>query len=167
VSSRARFTGCVRCGVVEYPLVDDVGQMPFEGAERFHRGFAFGEAAPVVGAAGGIPAQLDDGHDVQDPVDAPIPGAGEPVAALVTRGRLERGGAVPGREVRRGGEPADVGDVGDQPGSAGRTNPMQLGALPQPGAKRRVVSLVECLRGLGAVGVPAGYAAEVGVDDET
>jgi hypothetical protein len=45
---------------------------------------------------------LDDGHDVQDPVDAPVAEAGQPVAALVAGGRFERGGAVPGGEMRGG-----------------------------------------------------------------
>jgi hypothetical protein len=90
---------------VEHPLVDDVGQVAFEGAQRFHRGLALGEASPVVGAAWCVTAKLDDGHDVQDPIDAAVAGAGEPVAALVAGGRLERGGAVPGREVRGGAGP--------------------------------------------------------------
>lgn len=67
MSSRARFSSSVGFAVVEHPLVDDVGQMPFEGTERFHRGFAFSKAAPVVDAARRVPPELDDGHSVQDP----------------------------------------------------------------------------------------------------
>jgi hypothetical protein len=34
----------------------------FEGAEGFHGGLALGQAAPVIGAAGCVVTQLDDGH---------------------------------------------------------------------------------------------------------
>src|SRR5205814_4356059 len=37
---------------------------------------------------------------------------------------LERGGAVAGREVRRGADPADVAD---EPGCFGRADPIQVG----------------------------------------
>jgi hypothetical protein len=95
--------------------------MAFERAQRFQGGLAFGEAASVVGAAGGVVADLGDGHDVQDPVDSPVPGAGEPVAFLVAGGGFDRGGAVPRGEMRGGAEPGDVTDVADQPGGSGRT----------------------------------------------
>ena len=62
--------------------------------------------------------QLDDGRDVQGPVDAPVAGAGKPVAVVVTGGRVERGGAVAGGEVGAAGETADVTDVAEQPGGA-------------------------------------------------
>src|SRR4051794_17920308 len=55
-------------------------------------------------AFGGVP-QLHGGHDVQRPVDLPVPGPGEPVADLVAGGGVDEGGAVPGREVRPAGEP--------------------------------------------------------------
>jgi hypothetical protein len=46
----------------------------------------------------GVVAELDDGHDVQDPVDAPVPGSGQPVASLVAGGRVE--GAVPFQDAK-------------------------------------------------------------------
>jgi len=61
---------------------------------------------------------------VQDSVDAAVAGAGQSVTALVAGGRLEWGGAVPGREMRGGAEPVDVTDVADQPGCAGRADPV-------------------------------------------
>jgi hypothetical protein len=64
-------------------------------------------------------AQLDDGHDVQHPVDAPVSGAGQAVTLLVAGGGVERCGAVPGCEVCAAGEAADVGDVAEQSGCAG------------------------------------------------
>jgi hypothetical protein len=64
----------------------------------------------------GVTAQLNDGHDVQNPVDAPVPGPREAVAVLVAGGGIDRGGAVPGGEVTAAGEPADVTDVAEQPG---------------------------------------------------
>jgi hypothetical protein len=84
VSSRARRDGSGCCGIAKHPFVDDVGQVAFERAERFHGRFAFGEAPAVVGPAGSVTAQLDDGHDVQDPVDTPVADSGQSVAALVT-----------------------------------------------------------------------------------
>ena len=65
--------------------VDDVGEPPFEGAESFHRGFAGGELAPVVGPAFGVVVQLNDRHEVQHPVDPPVAGSGDPVAELRSR----------------------------------------------------------------------------------
>jgi len=52
--------------VVEDGQLDHIGQAPFERPHGLHRGLALGEAAPVVGAAGRVVAQLHDGHDVQD-----------------------------------------------------------------------------------------------------
>jgi hypothetical protein len=46
----------------------------FQCSHCFHRGLAVGEFTPVVEAAFGVVAELDDGHDVQDPVDAPVAG---------------------------------------------------------------------------------------------
>ena len=89
-------------------------------------GLAVGESAPVVGAAVGVVAELDDGHDVQDPVDAPVAGPGQPVALLVAGGGVDRGGAVPGGEVAAAGEAADVTDVAEQPGGAGRADAVEL-----------------------------------------
>ncbi|WP_345488767.1 hypothetical protein [Actinoplanes octamycinicus] len=60
--------------VFDHLAVDGVGQASFQRSHGFHRGFAFGAFALVVGAAGGVEAELGDGHDVQDPVDAPVPG---------------------------------------------------------------------------------------------
>jgi hypothetical protein len=82
VSSRAR-PGCHRIG--DHLLVDHIGQSPFQRPHGLHGGLALGPAAVVVAATLGIVAQLDDGHDVQDPVDAPVAGPGEPVAALLAR----------------------------------------------------------------------------------
>ena len=80
----------------------------------------------VVGAAFGRVAQLDDGHDVQHPVDPPVAGARQPVPLLLAGGGIQWRGAVPGREVVPAGEPVDVADVGEQPGRAGRPDAVQL-----------------------------------------
>jgi hypothetical protein len=82
-------------------------------AEGFHAGLALGAAALIVGPAGRVVTQLDHGHDVQHPVDAPVAGTGEAVAFLVAGGCLDRGGAVPGGEVRGGAESGDVADVAE------------------------------------------------------
>ena len=85
-----------------------------------------GAALIVVGAALGLVPQLHYRHDVQNPVDAPVPGAGEPVAGLVAGGRVQRRGAVPGGEPVASGEPADVADVGEQLGGARGPDAVQL-----------------------------------------
>src|ERR1051326_8726626 len=120
VSSRTRLArgGCV----ADHLPVDDVGQAAFEGAHGFHRGLALGEPAPVAGAAFGVVAELDDGHDVQDPVDAPVAAPRQAVALLVAGGGIQRGGAVPGGEVRPAAEPVNVADVAEQSGSTGRAD---------------------------------------------
>jgi hypothetical protein len=78
---------------------------------------------PIVGAAFGVVPELDDGHDVQHPVVAPVAGPGEAVALLVAGGGVDRGGAVPGREVPGDGEAGNVGDVADEAGGAGGSDP--------------------------------------------
>ncbi len=70
VSSRAR-PGVF--GVVDHLSVDHIGQTTFQSTPGFHRCFAVGESAAVVGAAFGVVTKLDHGHDVQDPVDARFP----------------------------------------------------------------------------------------------
>jgi hypothetical protein len=50
------------------------GQPSLEAPDGFGAGLAGGELAAVAGAAFGVVAQLHDGHDVQHPVDAPVPG---------------------------------------------------------------------------------------------
>jgi hypothetical protein len=89
-------------------------------------GLAGGEFAPVVGASFGVVPDLDDGHDVQDPVEPPVPGAGEPVPLLLAGGGVDRGGAGPGGEVRAGAEPGDVADVAEDPGGADRADAIEL-----------------------------------------
>jgi hypothetical protein len=95
--------------------VDHIGESPFQAAHGFHRNLARGELAPEVCAAFGVMAQLDDGHDMQHPIDAPVPGPGQAMALLVARGGVQRRGAVPRREVVAAGEPSDVADVAEQP----------------------------------------------------
>jgi hypothetical protein len=107
-------------------LVEHVGKVPFECPQRLHRRPAFGETTPVVGATGCVVAQLYDGHDVQDPVDAPVARPGQPVAFLVAGGCLDWGGAVPRGEVRCGTESADVTDVTDEAGRTGRADPVEI-----------------------------------------
>jgi hypothetical protein len=97
---------------LEHLPVDDVGQAPLEAAHGFHRGLTGGFPGVVVGASFGPVAQLDDGHDVQRPVDPAVAGAGEPVALLLAGGGVQGCGAVPGREVVPAGESVDVADVG-------------------------------------------------------
>jgi hypothetical protein len=111
--ARARFASFL---VGEHAGEDDVGQPPLQGAHGHHGRHAAGPALVVIGAALGLVPQLHDRHDVQDPVDAPVPGARQPVAGLAAGGGVQRRGAVPGGEPVAAGEPVDVADVGEQPG---------------------------------------------------
>jgi hypothetical protein len=125
VSSRARFVWAV--GVGGELSEDRIGQASFQAAQGFHRGLAGGEFPPVVGAAFGVVADLDDRHDVQDPVQAPVPGSGQVVPLLLTGGRVDRGGAGPRREVSLRAEPGDVADVAEDPGGADRADAVEVG----------------------------------------
>src|SRR4051794_1170219 len=82
------------------------GDVP--GTHGFHGGLAGGELAPVVAAAFGVVAQLDNGHDVQGRGRCAGSGPGETATVVVT-GRMRRwGGAAPRREGRAAGESGDV-----------------------------------------------------------
>jgi hypothetical protein len=108
--ARARFPLLL---VSQHAGEDDVSQAPSVGAHGHHGRHSAGSALVVVGAALGLVSQLDHRHGVQDPVDAAVPGAGEPVAGLAAGGRVQRRGAVPGCEPVAAGEPVDVTDVGE------------------------------------------------------
>jgi hypothetical protein len=75
--------------------------------------FPGGAFALVVGAAGGVVADLGDGHDVQAGIELAVSGSGQPVAHDVTGGHLDRRGAGVGSKRRRGRESADVADPGE------------------------------------------------------
>jgi hypothetical protein len=77
--ARARFPPFL---VGQHAREDHVGQAPLEGAHGHHGRHPAGAALVVAGAALGLVPQLHDRHDVQDAVDAPVPGAGEPVPGL-------------------------------------------------------------------------------------
>jgi excisionase family DNA binding protein len=66
---------------------------------------------------------------VQDAVDLAIAGPRQPVPDLIAGGGIDRGGAVPGREVVAVGEPGDVGDLDQQPRGAGRADALQVKQL--------------------------------------
>lgn len=71
-------------------------------------------------------AELDNGHDVQDSVDAPVPGPGKTVSLLLSRGRVQGGGAVPGREPIPVPEPVDITDIGEKSCGAGGSDAVQV-----------------------------------------
>jgi hypothetical protein len=102
------------------------GQPSFEAPDGFHGCLAGGELAAVAGAAFGVVAQLHDGHDVQYPVDAPVPGPREPVTLLLAGGGIDGRGAIPGGEMAAVSEAGDVTDVTEQPGSAGRSDAVEV-----------------------------------------
>lgn len=57
---------------VELPP-DGVADASFQTTESFSGALAFGEFASVVGAAGCVVADLDDGGDVEGVVELPVP----------------------------------------------------------------------------------------------
>ena len=71
--------------------------------------------ASVVLPAFGIDAELGDRGDVDHVVDPTVPGPRQPLAVLLTRGRVERCGPGPGCEAVAVGEPGDVADIGRDP----------------------------------------------------
>jgi hypothetical protein len=71
-------------------------------------------------------AKLDDGHDVQRPVDPPVLGPRQAMPVLVSGRGVDGRGAVPRGEVGAAGEPVDVTDVADQPGGAGRADAVEV-----------------------------------------
>jgi hypothetical protein len=88
------------------------------GSASLPSGLPGGEFAPVVGVACGVVAQLDDPGDVDDVVEAAVPGARQPVADVLAAGGVDGGGAGPGREVVAVGEPGNIAGVGQDPGGA-------------------------------------------------
>ena len=90
-----------------HPRVDHVGPSASQRAHRLHRGLPGSLLTVEVDTAGRAVTQLHHGHDVQDSVDAPVAGAGEPVALLSAAGGIQGRGAVVG------GEPVPVGEAGD------------------------------------------------------
>ena len=98
MSSRARLL----CDCVADQLsVHEVGQAAFQAAHGFVVIFAFGSFPQVIGPAGGIVADLGEGHDVQAEIELAIAGAGKPVAHHLAGGHLDGGGA--GVTGERGG----------------------------------------------------------------
>jgi len=93
--------------------VDEVGEAPFQAAEGFAFGLAFGAFALVVGAAFGVGADLGDRDCVAGPVQLPVPAAAEPLPYGPAGGRGQGSGAVGGGEVVPGRVAADVGDVAE------------------------------------------------------
>ncbi|MDT4984011.1 MAG: hypothetical protein QOF95_1501, partial [Pseudonocardiales bacterium] len=100
--------------VVEHACVEAVADLAFQRAQRALAGHPFGELLVVVGAAFGVAvADLGDRDHVDRVVELPVPAAGEPVDLAVTRGDLDRCGAVVGGEVVAVGEAVDVADVAE------------------------------------------------------
>lgn len=103
LSSRAR---C--CQVVDEVSVDDVGESPFEAAQRFEVCSARRALSPVVVLARAGHPVLHDGGDVQGVVEPAVAPAVEPVAVVVPARDVDGCGAGVAGEVRLGWEPPDV-----------------------------------------------------------
>ena len=76
---------------------------------------------------------------MQDVVEPPVPGPGQPVPAVFAGGGVDRGGAGPGREVRLGGEAGHVTDVGEDPRRPAEQHhePVTMAAAKQSGVLRQ------------------------------
>ena len=61
--------------ITEELTVDDVGQAPFEAAQGFRVGVAFGAFTEVVGTPGGMLTGWVTAHDVQGESELAITGA--------------------------------------------------------------------------------------------
>ena len=126
-------------GVVEHLLVDEVEQPALDAPHGLHGCLPRGLLAfEVVAALAGV-ADLAAGHDVQHPVDLPVPRAGQPVADRVAGGGVDGGRAVPGREERLGREAGDVADLDQQPGAPEGPMPLRSNS-PVPVATTSSVS---------------------------
>jgi hypothetical protein len=85
-------------GVGDELPADGIGESSFQAAQGLHWRLGFGELAAVVGPAFGVVADLHDGGDVQQVVQSPVPGAGQPVSDLVSAGGVQ--GAVPVQDAK-------------------------------------------------------------------
>jgi len=146
--------------------IDSVADAPLERADRFFAAVAFGDLAVVVGAAEAVTmADLGDGGHVDGVVESTVaaPRQAEHLASPLSRGHLDRCGAVVGSEPIPAGKAADVGDVADDRGSDDRSDPEQaserrLGRLdgsgdPLFGVAQLVVEAAQVGDQLGSDGV--------------
>jgi hypothetical protein len=86
VPSRARLL----LGVGGQLPVDHVGQAA-QAAHRFHGGLPLGDPAAVVGAAGGVVAELDDAGHVEHVVEAAVTAPRQPVMGVLAGGSVDGG----------------------------------------------------------------------------
>ena len=115
MSSRARRRSGARLAL--QVAVDGVGQPSFQTAQGFFVTLPSRAFALVIGSSGGVAADLGDRHDVQTEVELAVPGPRKSMTHDITRGHLDQGGAGVRGERRRGGEPGDIPDSGqDFPG---------------------------------------------------
>jgi hypothetical protein len=71
-------------GVGEELAVDDVGEVAFEGADRFAAGAALGAAAGQIGAGPRVDPGLSEGDQVDCAVEPTVAAAAEAVADALT-----------------------------------------------------------------------------------
>jgi hypothetical protein len=94
-----------------------------------------GSFAPVVGLSVAVEADLANRGDVDNVVNPPVPGPGQPVPAVLAGGGVHRGGPGPGREPVPVGEPGHVPDVGQHPGGDHRADTTEVHQI-DPGHRR-------------------------------
>ena len=107
----------------EQVTVDDVGELPFEAAAGFLGSLGFDQLALVVGLPWAGVADLADRDQVQGGIELAVAGPVQPMAANITAGGLDRGGAGVAGEVVAAGESGDVAGVAEQFGGQHGADP--------------------------------------------
>jgi hypothetical protein len=110
------------CQVIHEASVDDVGESPFEAAQRFEVGLALVALAPVVVLAGAGHPGLGDGRDVQHVVEPAVAASVEPVPVVLPGGHVDGRGAGVAGEVRLGREPTHVDHLSEDLASTQRAD---------------------------------------------
>jgi hypothetical protein len=117
-------------GVGEELAVDGVADASFQGAEGFFAGLAFGLFAFVVGAAGGVVADLSDRREVQGVVELAVASRVESVPGPWPGRGLDRGGGVVAGVVPGGREPGDVAAVAEDDRRDDGADAVDVGVVP-------------------------------------
>ena len=116
--------GCGMPGVGLQAGEDGVADLPFQAAQGFFAGLAFGPFLVVVGAAGAVlVADLGDRGHVDRVVEAAVAAPGQPVDFPAARRYLDGGGAVVGGELIPAGEAGHVPDIADDRSGDDRADP--------------------------------------------
>lgn len=114
--------------VGEHSAVELCGNAPLEASHGFAGSVPLGQLSSVVVAAAlSVVADLLQRDEVHGAVELAVARAGEPVAAVVPAGDLDRGDTGVAGEVAFGGEPVDAAGVSENSRGEDRTDPADVG----------------------------------------